>query len=74
MTVTRIGLPCGQVGGRPSNFIDLIGDPIAEGMLEVVRLLVGLRPAETNDLGQQPFRQGMAPERPFAASRPRSVS
>jgi hypothetical protein len=44
-------------------FVDPVGHPIAERMLQVMGLLVCLRPSETDDLGQQPLGERVAAER-----------
>ena len=45
--------------------VDAVGDPVAQRVLEVMCLLIGLRPAEPDHLGQQPLGQRVAPEGPL---------
>ena len=68
-----IGFPCGHVGGSPSSSSMLVGHPVAERVLEVMGFLIGLRPPEADDLGQQPLRQGVPAEGPLGGFRPSSV-
>ena len=42
--------------------VDAVGDPVAERVLEVMSLLIGLGPAEADHLGQQPLGQRVASE------------
>ncbi len=50
-------------GREPEELVDPVGDAVAEGVLEVMGLLIGLRPAEPDDLGEQPLGERVAPER-----------
>ena len=43
--------------------VDPVGDPVAQRVLEVMGLLVGIGPSEPDHLGEQPLGQGVAPER-----------
>ena len=42
--------------------VDAVGDPVAQRVLEVMCLLIGLRPAKPDHLGQQPLGQRVASE------------
>ena len=64
-----------RAGGRVAEqVVDAIGDPFGQRVLQVMRLLIGLGPAQAHHLGQQPLAEGVAAKVRSAVARPASVS